>query len=312
MNFSRTQTERRHIPIGLSWWLLVLLLAAAAWRGRLVDTLLLLALLLSHEAAHLAVAAGLGCRVLGLRLLPLGGVLSLGPEVEAVPSIEAAVAAAGPLHHILLLSLAALVAPFPRSLGTHWPFFAQANLTLALFNLLPIFPLDGGRLLRAALVRPLGAAGARHFALIMGRWLAAALVACGVYLFWRGFGPLPILCGLYLLVVGADSPTYMMFGQLRFQEGKKARLAREHALSLRCLAVRENARIWPNLARAASRQYVIFCILDRAGHTVAWINEEEAIAAVTRLGFAVRFVELVSQKRWAGVGRNLSNVSASD
>ena len=151
MNSSRIPAALRHLPIGLSWPL-VLLLAAAAWRGRLVDTLLLLALLLSHEAAHLAVAAGLGCRVLGLRLLPLGGVLSLGPEVGAVPAIEAAVAAAGPLHHVLILSLAALAAPFPRSLGSHWPFFARANLTLALFNLLPIYPLDGGRLLRAVLV----------------------------------------------------------------------------------------------------------------------------------------------------------------
>ncbi len=311
MNFSRPSADWRHLPISLSW-LLVLLLAAAAWRGRLVDTLLLFALLLSHEAAHLAVAAGLGCRVLGLRLLPLGGVLSLGPEVEAVPAIEAAVAAAGPLHHVLLLSLAALAAPFPRSLGTHWPFFARANLTLALFNLLPIFPLDGGRLLRAALVRPLGAAAAKRLTQNLGHWLALCLVAGGAYFLWRGLGPLPILCGLYLLFVSTDAPSYTMFGQMRFLERKKDRLAKEHALSLRCLAVRENARIWPNLTRAASRQYVIFCVLDRSGHIVAWINEEEAIAAVTRLGFAARFAELVSGKNWGGVGRSLSNVSASD
>ena len=245
MNSSRIPAALRHLPIGLSWPL-VLLLAAAAWRGRLVDTLLLLALLLSHEAAHLAVAAGLGCRVLGLRLLPLGGVLSLGPEVGAVPAIEAAVAAAGPLHHVLILSLAALAAPFPRSLGSHWPFFARANLTLALFNLLPIYPLDGGRLLRAVLVRPLGAAAAGRVTLNLGRWLAAGLVICGAYLFWSGFGPLPILCGLYLLFVNAGPPAYTMFGQLRFLEQKRARLAREQTLSLHCLAVRENVRIWPS------------------------------------------------------------------
>ncbi len=310
MDPSEPRAGPRHQPVRLGWPL-VLLLAAAAWRGRLVDALLLLILLLSHEAAHLAVAAGLGCRITGLRLMPLGGVLTLGPEVGAVPAIEAAVAAAGPLHHIILLSLAALAAPFPRSLGTHWPFFARANLSLALFNLLPIYPLDGGRLLRAALVRPLGAAGARRLTLRLSRWLAAALAAGGAYLFWRGLGPLPALCGLYLLFASAESPAYSILGHLRIQERKQARLAREHALPLHILAVRREARIWPNLARAASRRYVVFCVLDRAGRAQAWISEEQAVGALTRLGFGVRFAALVPGKSRAGVGLGLSNEIAS-
>lgn len=135
-----------------------------------------------HELAHVAVARRGGTEVHAITLMMLGGVSEMGPVEE--PRLELLMAAAGPALSLALggLFLVAhrLAAGAPADVRFGLFYLAQINLVLGVFNLLPAFPMDGGRMLRSALVRPLGRVRATRVAATIGKILAVALAAYGL------------------------------------------------------------------------------------------------------------------------------------
>jgi Zn-dependent protease len=126
----------------------------AYWLVSVLAVFLFYASLLSHEMGHALVATRLGVKVDGITLWIFGGVARLRGDVAA-PAIEVKIAIAGPLVSLVLAIMFgaatfALDATSGQPLvegGLAW--LAVTNGTLLLFNLIPAFPLDGGRLLRA-------------------------------------------------------------------------------------------------------------------------------------------------------------------
>ncbi|HKE01479.1 MAG TPA: site-2 protease family protein [Planctomycetota bacterium] len=164
--------------------LVIVCLATGARAGRGEEVLVLLGILfgsvLLHELGHSLVARRLGARVVDITLWPLGG-LSRMSSPASRPRDEAIVALAGPATNFVLF-LAAL--PFGARVRIDaWATapldaFATVNAALALFNLAPAFPMDGGRALRAALAMRLGEPRATVLAVRVGRiFTVAALIA---------------------------------------------------------------------------------------------------------------------------------------
>jgi Zn-dependent protease len=120
-----------------------------------------------HEVAHAVVARRFGVRVLGITLFLLGGVAEIQGELPS-PGSEFAVALAGPATSIAIGSVLGLASIAVGRLGWRGAevvtfTLAVVNLGVAMFNLVPGLPLDGGRILRAAIWRATGsfARGAR-------------------------------------------------------------------------------------------------------------------------------------------------------
>lgn len=139
--------------------------------------------LAAHEIAHLAVVAGLGHHIDRVDIQPFGGVASgLGPLSLDAPG-EATVALAGPFGNLLLM---ALVLAFSRWIGADAAMLrllVDFNLAMALFNLLPALPLDGGRATRGFLAQRLGYRHATRWVAGVGRAVAGLLlVVTGVAL----------------------------------------------------------------------------------------------------------------------------------
>jgi Zn-dependent protease len=143
--------------------------------------------LTAHELAHAVTARRFGIRIRGITLFLFGGVAEIEGEV-ATPAREFAVALVGPAVSVFLGGLFALGAVWGNRagslvaegvLGT----LALVNLGVAIFNLAPGLPLDGGRLLRASLWRLTGSyAGATRVAAAGGQLLAVALALFGLVL----------------------------------------------------------------------------------------------------------------------------------
>jgi Zn-dependent protease len=150
--------------------------------------LLLLVALLAHEFGHALVAQRLGIRVIDVTLWHLGGMARM-QEIPESPRLEAAIASAGPLVNLALAALTVpllLVRDELSPLGAELAFdFAAMNALLGGLNLLPIFPMDGGRLLRAWLATRSTYLSATERAVRVGKWLAVAMVVAGTS--W--FGP---------------------------------------------------------------------------------------------------------------------------
>ena len=122
------------------------------WAAGLFASVLFFLCVILHELAHCLVAVRYGLPVRGITLFALGGVSHIGRDVPS-PRVEFGIALAGPATSLLLGGLAALLwlplHQVSRPAGDLLLWLGSLNVVLAIFNLLPGFPLDGGRLLRS-------------------------------------------------------------------------------------------------------------------------------------------------------------------
>lgn len=157
----------------------------------------LFACLTLHELAHALVANRLGVRVRSILLFMFGGVAEIDGEAPT-PGAEFAIALVGPAVSVALGSGAGILALAAERSGhalggAVLGALALMNLGVALFNLVPGLPLDGGRILRAALWRATDdRARATRIAGRGGRVLAAALAAAGVAIAIVGDEPIAL------------------------------------------------------------------------------------------------------------------------
>ncbi|HUS45727.1 MAG TPA: site-2 protease family protein [Phycisphaerae bacterium] len=167
------------------------------WVLGAVGTLGLFVCVLAHELSHSLVARANGIPVEGITLFVFGGVSRLKDEART-PEVELKVALVGPLTSIVIAAaFGALYFGFGDWFAEQARallfYFAFVNGMLAAFNLLPGFPLDGGRVLRAALWKWRGnLRRATATAASIGRGLGAVMIGLGVLMFlmtWA-IGPL--------------------------------------------------------------------------------------------------------------------------
>jgi Zn-dependent protease/CBS domain-containing protein len=151
----------------------------------ILATLLLFGSVLVHELAHAVVSQARGIRVQDITLFLFGGATRARVESRG-PADEFLIAVVGPLTSGLLAALFWAAAGLgrdvlSRSLDGTLGYLAWTNLVLAVFNLIPGFPLDGGRLLRSAIWRATGSIGrATQIASMAGQAVGWLLVAGGV------------------------------------------------------------------------------------------------------------------------------------
>jgi Zn-dependent protease len=137
---------------------------------------------LLHELGHSLVAKRFGVHVVDITFWPLGGMARMA-EIPEEPRIEGWIAIAGPAVNFLLAALAApllaaaLVLNAPAGAVNAAFGFLAINLTLGTFNLVPAFPMDGGRLLRAFLARRRDYVRATELAVRAGRVVALGMLA---------------------------------------------------------------------------------------------------------------------------------------
>jgi Zn-dependent protease/CBS domain-containing protein len=177
----------------------LLLLAWVVWRywsttgtlagagAEIALVLLLFLCVLLHEYGHALTARRFGIGTRSITLLPIGG-LALLERMPRDPRQEILVALAGPAVNLVIAALLYLLllaggtggAPLHLVSATLLPTLIAANLVLAIFNLLPAFPMDGGRVLRAALAMRMDRVRATRLAARIGQGLAVGLGILGL------------------------------------------------------------------------------------------------------------------------------------
>ena len=198
------------IPIGVNYsWIFVFILfifllarqfsqeplgwdAPQAWAIAFVTTVLFFLSVLAHELSHSLLAVRKGIPVHGITLFVFGGVSRLSHEAGR-PMTEFLIAVVGPLTSLLLA--AALYALWlgaqdvNQSLSTVLLTLFAVNFSLGLFNLLPGFPLDGGRVLRAVVW---GLSGSywrgTQVATRGGQFFGGLMIVTGISVVWFYFG----------------------------------------------------------------------------------------------------------------------------
>jgi Zn-dependent protease/CBS domain-containing protein len=209
------------VRIHLTFFLLLAWIAAIRWSHggapEAVDGVLfiiaLFACVVLHEFGHIVAARRYGIRTPDVTLLPIGGVASLERMPEK-PGQEIVVAMAGPAVNLVI----ALVLMFV--LGAHFDLsqmaqleqaqtsflgrIAAANVMLFVFNLIPAFPMDGGRVLRALLAIGMGYTRATRVAASIGQGLAVLFAFLGLM-----GNPLLVLIAVFIFLAASGEAGYV-------------------------------------------------------------------------------------------------------
>jgi len=175
---------------------------ATYWVTGILAALFLFVSVLVHELAHSFVAIAKGLPVRSITLFIFGGVSSIEGEPES-PKVEFVMSAVGPLASLVLAGLFwgvhQLVGEQDSPLAATLGYLALINALLAGFNLLPGFPLDGGRMLRSILWSTTGSlTRATNIAAMVGRFLGWALIGFGVFQLFAG----NFLGGVWIAFIG--------------------------------------------------------------------------------------------------------------
>jgi Zn-dependent protease/CBS domain-containing protein len=172
------------------------------WLVGLISALLLFVSVLLHELAHSVVARARGLSVKNITLFIFGGVSNIEEEPKS-PGVEFQMAFVGPLTSLVIGGLAFLLllplrttnSPVAAILG----YLAVSNILLGIFNLIPGFPLDGGRVLRSIIWKITGSLRtATRGATIVGQIIAYLFIFAGIWLFFNG----NVLNGIWIGFIG--------------------------------------------------------------------------------------------------------------
>jgi Zn-dependent protease/CBS domain-containing protein len=280
-------------------FLFVVALGAVEWglshgaRGFVFGALLVCLLFVCvalHELGHSLVAQRLGVSVREILLLPIGGVARLGREPKTALH-ELFIAIAGPLVNVVLAAL--LIGITVLSFGTGWfssGGFGQAltaapggttllaaliaaNVALAVFNMIPALPMDGGRVFRAVLTFFFGKLRATNIAATVGQLLAATLSAVGL----MGGNLILVLIGVFVFLGAAqERATARTMASL-------AGLSAGDAVDSRAVTLEPGDILASALAHAVRTPQAHYAVVlgDRV---VGTLSRDEIVAAARRLG----------------------------
>ncbi len=221
MNSSFRLTVIKGIPVEIhfSWLLIFFLLSislaqaylpeyaegqtnTAYWAAGIITTLVVFASVLTHEFGHSLVAINEGIPIKRITLFVFGGVAQMESEPDS-PAAEFKITAAGPLTSLLIALLTGaiyyLALPPGQLISESILFVARVNLIMAIFNTVPAYPLDGGRLLRSMIwFFSKNVLRATKISVGLGSFLAFIAMAYGFLLiFFQGE-----VIGLWLIFIG--------------------------------------------------------------------------------------------------------------
>jgi Zn-dependent protease/CBS domain-containing protein len=265
---------------------------AAAIEGVVFISILFLCVVL-HEYGHVFAARRYGIRTRDITLLPIGGVASIERMPEK-PEQEIVIALAGPaVNLVIALALMLLLkAPFDPIQMTQLEAaqssmlarVAAANMALLLFNLIPAFPMDGGRVLRALLTIPLGYTRATRTAAAIGQGLAV------LFVFWGLFGyPLLILIGVFIFMAASWEAGYA-----QAREYARGYLA-SHAIvsNFQPLSPSSTVDDAAKLAWTTSQQE--FPVVDGAGVFRGVVTRDDIVAALRAGGGDTPVIDIMKR-----------------
>jgi Zn-dependent protease len=275
------------VRMHLTFLLLLAWIAAIEWRhGTAQDAargvlfiLVLFACVVLHEFGHIWAARRYGIRTPDVTLLPIGGIASMERMPEK-PGQEIVVSLAGPavnaviaLVIIVFLRLDASVFSIDAIQGSFLAQIATANLVLLVFNLIPAFPMDGGRVLRGALAIWLGFPRATQVAARIGQGLAILL---GIFGFMGN--PILVLIAIFIFAAAGGEARYV-----KLRESARGRTAADAMVApfeaLTVAATVENAA-----ALFGRSQLRVAPVVDAGGHLRGIVMREHVLAAFDENG----------------------------
>lgn len=274
----------------LTFLLLIAWVAFAGWQDGgtaaaldgVIFVLLIFLCVVLHEYGHVAAAAHYGIRTPSITLLPIGGLASL-ERMPDRPGQELVVAIAGPLVNVVIVAILLLVLDARFDLGQIGALeraqmslsgrLAAVNVMLVLFNLIPAFPLDGGRILRALLAMRLDRPRATRYAARVGQAFAVVFAIIGLY-----GNPFLLLIAIFLFFAAeAEARQERMRASFSGYRARDAMITRYESLAPET-TIEDAGRL---LLQTTQQE---FPVVATGGRLVGMVTRRDLVEAMRRSG----------------------------
>ncbi len=263
----------------------------AAWQG-LAFMVLLFACVVAHEFGHIFTARAFGVSTPDVTLLPIGGVARL-ERIPEQPYEEFLVAIAGPLVNVAIAFALVLLAGAHLDTGDLYAVertttsmvdrLAAVNLFLAVFNMIPAFPMDGGRVLRALLAARMGYVRATELAALIGQGVAFALGFIGLF-----SNPMLIFIAIFVYLAAASEAHLVAIRAMSRGVPVSA------AMMTRFATLTPDAHVDEAVQTLLQTSQSEFPVVDAAGKPVGLLGRGDLIRALKQLGPDARVADAMS------------------
>ncbi len=292
-SFRLTTIAGTEVRIHLTFFLLLAFVAMQGMAGGhgvagaldatvLVSTMFLCVLL--HEFGHVFAARGYGIRTPDITLLPIGGLARL-ERMPRKPFHEFVVAVCGPLVNVGIAAMIWLVAGITTGLdpefqfhqpGHFWEKLMVWNLFMVAFNMIPAFPMDGGRVFRALLAMFVDYGKATRWAANLGQGIALVVV---IYMLLSGqFQPVLLLIAFFIFVAAGQEAAHVQQQEAtRNMRVRDAMLTEFHVLS-------HGARLRDGVELLLAGSQQDFPVMNESGAFQGILTRHGLIAHLTEHG----------------------------
>jgi len=254
--------------------------------GRFAELVTLFVIVVVHELGHVACAVHLGWKVREIQLLPFGGVVVAEQTPMASALDELKVALAGPLQNAWMIGVALLFGRIGLWSPEWSDYFLKANLRIALFNLIPALPLDGGKVLQAALGLWQPYYRSLQWSLYVSLGMSLLMTAYALFApYGTGVQLNLLLIGLFLVYSNWTVLRHLPFQFMRFLMHRPHKVAE---LKRRGVAAE------PIVACAAAELHELIRLLKRDRHHIYVLHDAAGrpAAIVPELGLIARYLAL--------------------
>lgn len=259
--------------------------------GLAAQAFLIFALVIGHELAHLLTAKAYGFKVVGLELFPFGGAAYCDDLFEGRKLEESMMALAGPVFNVALLFAAQALRWNGIWTGELADDFVRFNFWLAAFNLIPVLPLDGGRVVRAILAEGFGFVRTTKFLAWAGKWLGVLLALYGIILWGSGKlaeGPLTfIILGGFFWLVGSKEISSAHITFLRQLTRKKEELVSKGLMRSKWLTVHRDTPLVRIVEEFTPDRYAMISLANDKMGLAKILTETDVLEGMLREG--IRF-----------------------
>ncbi len=262
--------------------LFFIVLTAALLGGYTVYFVLAYAAALLHECAHILTAKRLGIKISHIEIQPFGICAKLHSSMAESPSKEILIALAGPLcSACLALALFLTMTYLPNAKSALIQYTFQINLMLALLNLLPALPLDGGRVVKGCFTLAFGCVKAYNITLKISRFFITLLLGGAIWLLLSTqFNFSLLLIGAFLLGnLSAEQKNLTLLAMKELTEHKERFFQRDIHKAI-CITVRANIPARKILPRFRSSHYFIVHVVDKDAKILKTLTETQIIDAL--------------------------------
>lgn len=268
--------------------LLVPMIILSYYLGNVPVFMTAFGVVLIHELFHLFAAIILGVGVKSIVILPFGMTLRLSGDVIRNPKKEIIIAAAGPMANVLMLIFSRFAVSSERVL-----LFQVVNWSLLLLNLFPVAPLDGGRILRALVIKNSGLMGAAGILRKISKIFITIVLFLGVCVavLTRG-NPSLMIIGAFLIFSATEEKRNTDILVMHSLIGEKEMFKNKNLIPTKNLCISFDAPAKAVIKKLNFSTFYIIHILDKHRKIIKTATESDFIRAVKSKGFSVKSGEI--------------------